>query len=242
MQPIGATLRGLDVRGRLSRRVVVDAEGAMLGPHCVLVRRTPAGYRCTSADEAAAIQSILRNQYEGPDWLFRQCCRIAKALADGHLAVAQIYGLFVRTDPLDDGQVTQLAALAHVVKANFNPDQPRDAYGRWTDLDDVGSNTPASQSSPAARHANPPTPPAYPAASPLDHPTPAVPATTSPGDARPPMTQLAADNRRQNKMVRDIVVQLRLDKDQREELHRAISGQGLNYQEILSLAKEMFNK
>jgi hypothetical protein len=54
--------------------------------------------------------------------------------------------------------------------------------------------------------------------------------------------QLAADNQRQNKMVTDIVVQLRLSKDQRQELHRAISGQRLTYKEILDLAKDMFNK
>lgn len=111
---------------------MVDADGAMLGPDCVLVRRTPTGYRCTHFEEAARIESVLRHQFEGPGWLFRQCCRIAKALDEGHLSVGQIYGLFIRTQPLDDGQVSRLAALAPIVKANFNPDEPRDAHGRWT--------------------------------------------------------------------------------------------------------------
>lgn len=137
-----ATLQGLDARGPQSRRVVVDLDGAMLGPDCVLVRRTPAGYRCLSLDEAARIQNLLKHRFEAPDWLFRQCCRIAKALDEGHLSLAQIYGLFIRTDPLDDDQIIQLAALAPIVKANFNPDEPRDAQGRWTDLDDVGSEGP----------------------------------------------------------------------------------------------------
>ncbi|MFO1083131.1 MAG: hypothetical protein U1E21_01075 [Reyranellaceae bacterium] len=53
---------------------------------------------------------------------------------------------------------------------------------------------------------------------------------------------LAADNRRQNKQVRDIVVQLGLTPDQQDQLHRAISGQGLTFQEILREAREMFNK
>jgi len=34
-------MRRLHPRGRESRGVAVDADGAMLGPDCVLVRRTP---------------------------------------------------------------------------------------------------------------------------------------------------------------------------------------------------------
>ena len=58
---------------------------------------------------------------------------------------------------------------------------------------------------------------------------------------RPPL-QVAADNRRQNKMARDIAVKLLLTRDQAQELHRAISGQGMSYHEILQEAKEMFGK
>ena len=54
--------------------------------------------------------------------------------------------------------------------------------------------------------------------------------------------RVAADNQRQNKMVRDISVQLRLSKDQQDQLHREISGQGYSYHQILRLAKEMFGK
>ncbi|MGH7061885.1 MAG: hypothetical protein ACREFH_15965, partial [Stellaceae bacterium] len=58
----------------------------------------------------------------------------------------------------------------------------------------------------------------------------------------PATTLLAADNQRQNKMVRDIVVQLRLTPDQQERLHGQISGRGLVYHEILEEAKDMFDK
>jgi hypothetical protein len=54
--------------------------------------------------------------------------------------------------------------------------------------------------------------------------------------------QLAADNQRQNKMVRDVVVRLRLTQDQQQELHRAISGQGYSYHQVLEIAKDMFGK
>ena len=72
-------------------------------------------------------------------------------------------------------------------------------------------------------------------------------ATASPGGqtsvpAGPALPPEAADNQRQNKMVRDIAAQLQLTKDQAQALHREISGQGMSYQEIQVRAKEMFGK
>ena len=78
----------------------------------------------------------------GSDWLFRQCCRIAKALADGHMALAQIHALFIPTNGLDDGQLTQLALVAPLIKTNFNPDEPRDTQGRWSEPGSTGSVMP----------------------------------------------------------------------------------------------------
>jgi len=51
-----------------------------------------------------------------------------------------------------------------------------------------------------------------------------------------------ADNQRENKQVTDVVAQLGLNKAQRQELHRAISGMGYNYHQILEIAKDMFGK
>lgn len=99
-------------------------------------------------------------------------------LDEGHLSLAQIYGLFIRTDPLDDDQIRQLAALAPIVKANFNPDEPRDSHGRWPDLGDVGSEGPVGSISPSPRPGRP---------------------VGVPGNSPPSVAELAADNRRQNK-------------------------------------------
>jgi len=130
---------------------------------------------------------------EDPDWLFRQCCRIAKALADGHIALAQVYGLSIPTDGLDDGQLKQLALVAPFIKANFNPDQPRDAHVRWTDEGGTAGE--------AARRPAPATSPQ------------SGSALVNPRNTNAKEIQVAADNRRQNKMVTDIVVQLGLSKD-----------------------------
>lgn len=63
-------------------------------------------------------------------------------------------------------------------------------------------------------------------------------------DARenPSLLVPVADNRRQNKQVRDIAVRLKLNDDQLELLHEEITGRGLNYHQILEIAKEMFGK
>ena len=89
---------------------------------------------------------------------------IAKALNDGELALAQIYGLRIPIAGLDSGQLRKLAAAAAWVKANFNPDEPRipagePGAGEWTyGGDDEGSEeansseprTPPSGGAPAA--------------------------------------------------------------------------------------------
>ncbi len=215
-------MRRLYERSPSSRGVAVDINGATLGPDCVLVRRTPEGYRCLSQDEAATIQALVIDREDDPDWLFRQCHRIIKALADQNLTLAQIFGLSIPVIELGVEQLQKLVNAARLIKANFNPIQPRDAQGRWTDESDTEGRLPSA----APRETR----------SQSAHPV----ITTSSVDTVP--VQLAADNQRENKMVRDIVVQLRLTKDQRQELHRAISGEGLTYRQILDLAKEMFDK
>ena len=52
-------MRRLYPRGTANAGIAVDAEGATLGPDCVLVRRTAGGYRSVSRDEAAALQEFL---------------------------------------------------------------------------------------------------------------------------------------------------------------------------------------
>ena len=106
-------MRRLDARGPASRRVVVDAKGAMLGPDCVLVRRTTAGYCSVRPEEAAAIQRLLcRAESEDPDRLFALSRGIADALNGGELALAQIYGDPIPVAELDSRQLKQLAAAA----------------------------------------------------------------------------------------------------------------------------------
>ena len=132
-----ATTRRLHPRGRESRGIVVDADGAMLGPDCVLVRRTPAGFRCVVPSEARAIQAAVLGPRHDPDWLFEQSRRIARALVAGETALAQIYGLRIPVGELDDAAFHKLAAVARLIKAGFDPNEPRipqgePGAGQWT--------------------------------------------------------------------------------------------------------------
>jgi hypothetical protein len=54
-----ASMRRLHLRGRDCRGIAVDAEGATLGPDWVLVRRTPAGFRCLDPAAADALQKTV---------------------------------------------------------------------------------------------------------------------------------------------------------------------------------------
>jgi hypothetical protein len=129
-------MRTLHPRGAANRGICVDAEGAMLGPDCVLVRHTPGGFRGIGRDDASTVQKCLLDGDRDDDWLFQQCRRIAEALDNGEIALAQIYGLRIPIDDLDDRQLRRIAS-AGLAKASFNPDEPRvpkgDPHGgEWT--------------------------------------------------------------------------------------------------------------
>jgi len=81
-------LRRLYPRGAANRGISVDAEGAMLGPDVVLVRRTAQGYRSLRREEASALQQSLHGFDRDEDWLFDQCARIAASLDRGELWLA----------------------------------------------------------------------------------------------------------------------------------------------------------
>jgi hypothetical protein len=140
-------LRRLHPRGRESRGAVLDADGAMLGPDCILVRRTPGGFRCVAPHEARAIQAIVLGPSDDPDLLFEQSQRIARALAKGETALAQICGLRIPLAVLDGAALRRLAAAARLTKADFDPDEPRipagePGAGEWTYGDDGDADEP----------------------------------------------------------------------------------------------------
>ena len=51
--------------------------------------------------------------------------------------------------------------------------------------------------------------------------------------------EMPRDHEKQNKQVKSIVRKVGLNKDQQRKLHSEIHGQGLSYQEILQIAKDI---
>ncbi len=130
-------MRRLHPRGAANRGICVDADGAMLGPDCVLVGRTPRGFRAIERDAAASLQKCPLGIHDDPNWLFDRCQHIADLLDKGELALAQIYGLHIPIRDLDDRQLRRIAHVG-LTKAGFNPDEPRipkgdHRAGEWTD-------------------------------------------------------------------------------------------------------------
>lgn len=139
-------MRGLDERGRDSRGLSVDAEGIRLGPRGVLVRRTRDGYRCAGRTEIGALVEAVGGAESDADAVFAALCRIARALGDGEIAFAQIMGLHSPLAAFDDAELRRVAGIADLIKANFNPDEPRvpagsPEGGQWTS--DGGTGVPA---------------------------------------------------------------------------------------------------
>jgi hypothetical protein len=144
----------LHPRGAGNRGVCVDAEGAMLGPDWSLVERTLGGYRVAPRIASRDIQKALRIDREGPDWLHAQGQRIADALSRGEIALAQIYGLRIPIGEFDHRQLKQLAAIATLTKAGFNPDEPRipagqPGGGEWTTGESGSDSSPNTASTSA---------------------------------------------------------------------------------------------
>ncbi len=128
-------MRRLHPRGAANRGICVDAEGAMLGPDCILVRRSPHGFRGIEREHAQALQKCALMEGRDRDLLFRQSQRIAEALDKGEIALAQIYGLHIPVVDLDDRRLARISKIDFA--RGYNPDEPRIPKGNphggeWT--------------------------------------------------------------------------------------------------------------
>ena len=149
-RPMLHDMRRLHSRGAANRGICVDADGAMLGPDCILVRRVARGFRAIERERASALQKCLLDAEHDGDWLFRQTQRIAEALDKGEIALAQIYGLRIPIGALDDWQLERLSIVGFA--KTFNSEEPRlprgDPHGgEWTTGGDSSASTTPSASS-----------------------------------------------------------------------------------------------
>jgi len=111
--------------------LVVDRDGVVLGPDCPLVERRQDG---SQAIDVPTTSRLLRDvfAYDGDPRPFVGLCRsIGTALEKGGLLRAQLLGLQMPIGPLEPHHLARLRYLAPMVKAGFNPEQPRRQNGEW---------------------------------------------------------------------------------------------------------------
>lgn len=129
-------MRRLYERGPHCLGLAVDAEGVMLGPDCVLVRRLAQGnYRCA---DPGAISLLSRTVFDDDARLRRLplvLSKIVVALDRGDLVKAQLLGLEIPIDRLDERRLERLQHAADLLK--YDSGEPRDQYGRWARDDDA---------------------------------------------------------------------------------------------------------
>lgn len=133
------SMRRLHQRGERCSGLVVDRDGVALGPRMALVQRIDHVYRCAAAGEIEALTRAVFGADASLKRLPAVLAGIARALEAGDLVKAQLLALTIPLGALDDEQLARLAAVAGLLKAGFDSNQPRDDRGRWTETGSNGS-------------------------------------------------------------------------------------------------------
>ncbi len=125
------------------RRAATDGvycgqDGVWLGPAELVGRNGAGGYRLRPAAE---IEALLVSAYAAPPDATQCVARLRRAaayLSEGNLPLAMIAAVMLRLGEIAEDRIERLARADDLLKANFNPDEPRDDRGRWTD--DIGGD------------------------------------------------------------------------------------------------------
>lgn len=96
-----------------------------------LLRRTISGYAPRPADEIAALTKCAYGRDMDPEGLVAGLRVIAEALDRGDLGRAMVGAVHLRLPALDENGAARIA-IADDTLAKFDPNEPRDALGRWT--------------------------------------------------------------------------------------------------------------
>ena len=149
-----------------NRRIYCNDEGVFIGPGCALIQAEidyagRKSYQLRPRSEIAQLLDAGYGFHLDLDGLIRSLDAVAKALDDGDATLAQIATLQLGLPELaDDEAARRMASADRLVKANFNPNEPRDSYGRWTTAGSASADARTqlaqnTQSSAAARSVPP---------------------------------------------------------------------------------------
>ena len=113
--------------------VYCGEDGVWLGPAELVARRAVGGYRVRPAAE---IEALLAAGYPVPPdatGCVAGLRRVASYLSEGNLPLAMIAAVQLRLGEIAEERIERLTRADTLLKAGFNPDEPRDAHGRWSE-------------------------------------------------------------------------------------------------------------
>jgi hypothetical protein len=125
------------------RRAAIDGvycgeDGVWLGPAPLVGRRGAGSYQVRAGDE---IEALVAAAYAVPPdaaGCIAGLHLVAKYLSEGNLPLAMIAAVRLRMGEIAEDRIERLARADSLLKANFNPDEPRDDHGRW--IESTGGN------------------------------------------------------------------------------------------------------
>ena len=97
----------------------------------IIVRSGPVGYLLVGLGEGAVfLQQVLEGKT--PSIFFKTCRDIGDAIKTDGEVVTRQFGLSSSLADISEEPLRRLAIAEALLKAGFNPDEPRDERGRWT--------------------------------------------------------------------------------------------------------------
>ena len=147
------TILKLGRPGHRNRGLYVTKAGVFLGPGRALARiwQDSNGRKSASIPSEADLAKLLTAAYGRrveTRLLRRELATLANALIEGNLFKATLRATYLAMPELPDEDATRrLLEAEEILKAGFNPDEPRDEHGRWTGDANSVSRQPPSPSS-----------------------------------------------------------------------------------------------
>jgi hypothetical protein len=112
----------------------ITTDGEALTPDRVFVRRTPIGYLCAGFGNASKLLQFAFEAEEQNSSRFDAACRrLNESIIAEGVTKAHRLGLDIPLGAIGDRHLRRLAIATALLKAGFDPSQPRDDHGRWTD-------------------------------------------------------------------------------------------------------------
>lgn len=115
--------------------------GLYLGTAVLIEPEAGGGYRVRPAAE---IEMLVAAAYDTPPAnrrLLDGVQRVAGHLRDGNIPLAMIAAVHLGLPDIEGDRIERLAHTDALLRANYKPDEPRDAQGRWTDGDGAGAGS-----------------------------------------------------------------------------------------------------